>query len=647
MLDFFTADFNEELTAFHGQTLLDQAEYLNEAIAYILSLYHDPRRPRRDLGQPDPTSVIIIGHSMGGIVARTMLTLPNYQSNSINTIITMSTPHARAPVSFDADIVGTYKNVNDYWRQAYLHSSGDDNPLSHVTLISIAGGGLDTTVPADYTSLSSLVPETHGFTVFTSTMPRAWTGSDHLSILWCDQVRKAIVSSLLDIVDARRPSQTRPRAERMSIFKKWFLTGFEPIVEKFLPGNDPTTLLTLEDNSNSILKVGDRLVIRELGHAGKPKAYLLPISPSQAPVRKKFTLLTDQALSFDANGKVEVLFCSVFPLHPGQSSAVFSMNMDLSGESSGSTRLACKNAASDASLLPASTTLSKNAFDERQRFSYLQYDLEDIFDHQFVAVVDTHLTPQKGWVVAEFSDKAESELEIRTPLRSIIDRGLHVDLQAQRPMVTEVRIPEIHSSLLAYKLRLGTQSCGDNAALFAPLLRQSVSDPYESKFFVNAKEADINLHGVAPFMPPSPKPEASAEGLMLQLWTDPTCHSSVVMSLRFDIVGSLGKLVMRYMTVIPAIPLVIVALVIRKQFIIYDHTGKLYPFRVVVSNLNDGYRLLSYILGSIGSVPPLIATGPPPCHDAILPLRCKLKSSSRWLAYTWGTKLVEKRNRDH
>ena len=43
-LDFFTVDFNEDLTAFHGQTLLDQAEYLNDAVAYILSLYHNLNR---------------------------------------------------------------------------------------------------------------------------------------------------------------------------------------------------------------------------------------------------------------------------------------------------------------------------------------------------------------------------------------------------------------------------------------------------------------------------------------------------------------------------------------------------------------------------------------------------------------------------
>lgn len=234
-LDFFMADFNEDMAAFHGQTLLDQAEYVNEALAYILSLYHDPRRRGRDPNMPDPSSVILIGHSMGGIVARTVLTMSNYQANSVNTIITMSTPHARPPVSFDSDVVHTYKQINDYWREAYSQRWANNNPLWHVTLISIAGGGGDSIVPSDYTSLSSLVPETHGFTVFTSTIPNVWTGMDHLSIAWCDSFRKTIVRSLFDIVDIRRSSQTKQRAERMTAFKKWYLTGMEDIAERHLP----------------------------------------------------------------------------------------------------------------------------------------------------------------------------------------------------------------------------------------------------------------------------------------------------------------------------------------------------------------------------------------------------------------------------
>ena len=90
-------------------------------------------------------------------------------------------------------------------------------------------------VPSDYASLSSLVPDTHGFTVFTSSVQDVWCGMDHQQITWCDQLRKAIVKCLTEIVDVKRASQTKPRAERMRIFKKWFLTGMESVAEKTLP----------------------------------------------------------------------------------------------------------------------------------------------------------------------------------------------------------------------------------------------------------------------------------------------------------------------------------------------------------------------------------------------------------------------------
>ena len=573
-LDFFTADFNEDITAFHGQTLLDQAEYLNDAVAYILSLYPDPRRSSRDPGLPDPSSVILVGHSMGGIVARTMLIMPNYQSNSINTIVTMSAPHVRPPVSFDSDLVYTYKRMNDYWRQAYSQKWASDNPLWHVTLISIAGGGLDTVVPSDYASISSLVPETHGFTVFTSSVPNVWTGADHLSILWCDQFRKIIARSLIEVVDVNRQGQTKQRAERMRIFRRWFLTGMEAVIEKNLPRKEPTTLLTLEDNSNSIISPGERFTLREFGDAGKPKAYLMPIPPQSATSSQRFSLLSDQRIdSSGGGGKLEVLFCSVFPLQAGQSAAVFAMNMDLSGASSGSTRLACKNAASDAILLPASTTSSKNSFDERSPFSYLQYNLNDLTEHQFVAIVDKSSSLGSGWVIAEFSDSGNSQIQTKVGLRRLLTMGMNLVLPAVRPIVTEVKIPALHSSLLAYRLRVGPQACGDNADLFTPLLRQYITEPYESKYFVNVKEANINLHSIAPFMPPPLPGHEANEGVSLQLWSDPTCNTSIDISLKVDLVGSMGKLVMRYRTIFFAFPILVVALVLRTQFSIYDDSG--------------------------------------------------------------------------
>ncbi|KAJ6072414.1 hypothetical protein N7467_010499 [Penicillium canescens] len=571
-LDFFMVDFNEDMAAFHGQTLLDQAEYVNEAISYILSLYHDPRRTRRDPGLPDPSAVVLIGHSMGGIVARTALTMANYQANSVNTIITMSAPHAKPPVSFDSDIVHTYKQINDYWRDAYAQTWANNNPLWHVTLISIAGGARDTVVSSDYASISSLVPETHGFTVFTSSIPNVWIGMDHLSITWCDQFRKAIIKSLFEIVDARRPTQTKPRAERMRVLKKWYLTGLEPVAERTLPQKEANTLLTLEDNANTILAQGQRLILRELGLQHGPDVRLLPIPP-QGVSGKKFTLLTDQTL--EKSGNIEVLFCSVFPLSNGRSTN-FPLNLDFSGGTVGSTRLACKSAAEDSIYLPASTLSSKHAYDRVSPFSYLQYDLEGLAEHQFVAVVDKANVPTSGFLVAEFSHSSDAMIRAKVGLGGLLSAGLKMRLPANRPMLTEVKIPALHSSLLDYRLKITRHP--QKEELFAPLLRQSVSDPHESKFFVNVNEVNVNLHGMAPYMPPAIREQAALGGVSFHLWTDPSSESTVDISLQVDLTSSLGELVMRYRTIFAAFPLLVVALVLRKQFQIYDESGYFIPF---------------------------------------------------------------------
>lgn len=579
-LDFFTVDFNEDFTAFHGQTLLDQAEYLNDAITFILSLYHTPGRSARDSYLPDPTSVVILGHSMGGMVARTMLTMPNYQSNSINTILTLAAPHARPPVSFDGDIVRLYKGVNDYWRHAYAQKWAIDNPLWHVTLISIAGGGLDTVVSSDYASIASLVPETHGFTVFTSSMPHVWTGMDHLAITWCDQERKSVIRALYDVIDASRASQTVPRAERMRGFRTQFLTGLEDIAERYLPHKEAKTLLTLEDDS-AVISEGEKLVLRSLGKSQqKPKAYLLPVPPQdEHNQQKQFTLLTNEKLdSPDENGKLEVLFCSVYAHQSGQSSALFSMNMDLSGDGAGATRLACKNAASDAIILPESTRQSTFPFRTDQKpFSYLQYNLKDLSEQHFVAVVDKSGERSTGWVIAEFNNVSDSVYQVGMGLQRLLTTGLNFRLSARRALSMDIKVPALHSALLAYKVHVGKQSC-DRGELFAPLLRQYITDVHESKFFVNVRDASINLHGVSPYMPRALSYESPSSGLSLQIWSDPTCDSTVEVNLRVDVIGSIGKLWMRYRIVFAAFPLLIVALVIRQQFRAYDETGVFMSF---------------------------------------------------------------------
>lgn len=240
----------------HGQSLLEQAEYLNDAIDYILKLYPLSRKwgPPQNKHLPDPTSVIIVGHSMGGIVARTMLTLHNYQPGTINTILTLSTPHILPPAPFDWKITQIYKQIHQFWKvdlnqyqqqqKQYQQlssslssqttsssSSGIEKYtsgiLKDVSLVSIAGGNLDAIICSDTANVGTFLPRNHGFTVFPTGIPNVWTGTDHNSILTCNQMVKIISKTLLNIVDARRGSQTKPLEERMKVMEKAFLSGLE------------------------------------------------------------------------------------------------------------------------------------------------------------------------------------------------------------------------------------------------------------------------------------------------------------------------------------------------------------------------------------------------------------------------------------
>lgn len=194
-------DLNEELSALNGQNLLDQAEYLNAAIERIIQLYNEPR----------PSSIMIIAHSMGGIVSRAMFMLPNYIPNSIDTIVTIATPHLTAPLLLDSIIYKAYKDITQYWQQY------ESTLLKDVTLISIAGGSLDNIIHSDGINVDSII--SNGLTTYTTSIPKVWTGCDHMAILWCQQFIQLLSSTLLQVI------QVDTQTERMNIFRYNLLDG--------------------------------------------------------------------------------------------------------------------------------------------------------------------------------------------------------------------------------------------------------------------------------------------------------------------------------------------------------------------------------------------------------------------------------------
>ncbi|KAG0192309.1 GPI inositol deacylase [Apophysomyces sp. BC1034] len=548
-LDFFTVDFNEEFSALHGQSLLEQAEYLNDAVDYILKLYPQSRKldPRFSADLPDPTSVIIIGHSMGGVVARTMFTLPNYQPGTINTILTFSTPHLMPPAPFDWKITKIYSDISHYWMNGFKESDWTRSgmALKDVMLISVTGGVLDTMICPDNANVGGFIPQNNGFTVFTTAIPNVWTPTDHDSILSCNQLVKIIAKSLLDIVDARRGPQTRHLVERIGVMRRAFLSGLEDRNADL--SLSPLSFYELPDSNVNFLKPQERLVIRADTATGMT---FLPVFDNSG--KNVFGVLTDMPI--DATERFDLLLCNKLESHVV-----------------GYTRAGCRSARAIVAPIPAS--VSK---EERQKsnsnFMFANIAFSEMAGYEYLAIV--HKEGTNGFLIVEPHDIQETRQSIDKSMLALAIEGAQVDVKPF--LFSTIHIPAIENPMLAYHLTISQPPC-DNENMFATFLRQSISTMHESKFYLNLTnqggKTSISIHGRTLFTSTPITGDVDRRGLMLQLWMDPTCPHPATISLSIDWYGSAGRVGFRNGIILAAFSFVIVILVLVAQIQCYNETG--------------------------------------------------------------------------
>ncbi|KAB0381410.1 hypothetical protein FD755_009194 [Muntiacus reevesi] len=205
--DFFSVNFNEELVALYGGSLQKQTKFVHECIKTILKLYK---------GQEfAPKSVAIIGHSMGGLVARALLTLKNFKQDLINLLVTQATPHVAPVMPLDRFITDFYMTVNNYWilnaRQINL------------TTLSVAGGFRDYQVRSGLTFLPKLSHHTSALSVVSSAVPKTWVSTDHLSIVWCKQLQLTTIRAFFDLIDADTKQITQNPKKKLSVLNHHFI----------------------------------------------------------------------------------------------------------------------------------------------------------------------------------------------------------------------------------------------------------------------------------------------------------------------------------------------------------------------------------------------------------------------------------------
>ncbi|XP_038211985.1 GPI inositol-deacylase isoform X2 [Zerene cesonia] len=187
--DYFTISYNEELSGLYGGVLQSQTQFAAACVTKILSLYKNHKYTKLI-----PSSVILIGHSMGGLIAKRLLAYPS-TINTTNIAITLATPLEAPIVNFDSA-------MNDYYKLIELEWNAYVKPFKYVSdkkyLISLGSGPRDVLVPAGLTSSNNSYVN-----AVATAIPGVWVSPDHVSMVWCKQLVLTINRYLFDIVDPR------------------------------------------------------------------------------------------------------------------------------------------------------------------------------------------------------------------------------------------------------------------------------------------------------------------------------------------------------------------------------------------------------------------------------------------------------------
>ena len=182
--NYFTVDYEEELSALYGPYLNQQTQFLMYSIERIFDCYR--------YSQFKPTSVIAIGHSMGGLVIRGLLAMPTFEHRKISIVINLATPQNEPPVRLDRYIHKYYSRVNGIWNR-------NNNKFKNITFLSLGGGFRDYLVRSDL-SLFKKNMDNH-ISVLTTSLPRIWLSNDHQCIVWCNQLVRALTRMFFRMVN--------------------------------------------------------------------------------------------------------------------------------------------------------------------------------------------------------------------------------------------------------------------------------------------------------------------------------------------------------------------------------------------------------------------------------------------------------------
>ncbi|WFD34035.1 GPI inositol deacylase [Malassezia cuniculi] len=596
-VEWWTIDFGEDFSAFSGRVLEDQAWYVNEAIRYLRSIYNVPGDEQYVTGERNMT-VGLLGHSMGGVSARLALHMPNYIPGSVDTIVTLATPHAYPPVNVDRSLEKVYTTMNQ--------------PIPGKQLvISLGGGLLDNQVPSDASSLSlgRLHDPDGRLSSYTTTVAGLWSSLDHVSVVWCDQLRARIARAfLLDLLYFDMVAEPRADPElfqqRRSLWRSVLGLPLEAASPRersvALLGSQsgPIELHDLSPPQKAYLwgELGlynlteSSIVTHLLSPPGPNHRYDIDQTIADDNERLAFELVTNLGIGptrisaslvhqdFEVfvlacvnaqieGGKRENAFAQCSIVHPRAFSILpySPRREDLfsKGDSFPNASFIYDAPTKSLSRLRFSADFLRNNHIEFFRIESRAKVSEAAHGHGNVTIMHAGWVPDKPYVLVGAPNWWSEHTFNLTQPESLADSTRHAP-------VWEWLAVDIDSSLLAYNLVLKPAKClgtRDAARIdFMPILRTTNLATGDSRFYPSLPFGYVHLpmmlHGSAPFMPPANEVQ---KGTLFQLWVPPAFDKECPVpyeeiTLTVNRRASVGLLLMRYRMALLSWPTAVLAL---------------------------------------------------------------------------------------
>ncbi|PFX15813.1 GPI inositol-deacylase [Stylophora pistillata] len=501
--NYFTADFDESLSGVFGGVLNEQTEFVRLCVSRIVWLYKNTDSP--------PTSVILIGHSMGGLIARGLFTLPKFDTSFVHTIITYGTPHRHPILPFDPQLINYYENVNRFWRSHALVNDTTSR-MKNVTVVSVSGGVRDVLVRSSPSSLHHLILHSQTISVVTTSVPRVWISVDHLCLCWCQQLVLVSNRALFDMIDPNTQQITENKQQRVAVLQHHFLRNPGPSKVTF------NSVGNINGRERYLAKDFNRLVTHKRLWRYTGNEQILLLFP-----RDEWSATHDTLMILTTSESDQWLYGC-----PETSGQACNSTVDLSYH---------------ASLLPWNGSVIKHVKLKLNAFEGIAY---------FAVIVSSSRKRTSVW--SEYQSSGSLVYDMQLPgVLSIKSRVLVIPSDS---LFANITLKSVVKSWRVFVFHFEALDCDARKSLLVTRIHVPWFNEDVYRFSSNGSvELVLKLH--------HPKPIGNKQHVQIHMWLDPKCSYRI--SAKYDFFQTLGQIYRFYAVQLPCWTFSVVMLVFAWQ----------------------------------------------------------------------------------